>query len=115
MSQSTSSGKYLEKGDTVDLVISQGPEQTVATYRYSASVTAPSGYDVTSADIELLDSTGDTIQAWNGVTSFPYQVKVNDIEEESHGTLQITWYYTTEDGRNQTYVQEENVSFTKNN
>ena len=49
------------------------------------------------------------------MTSFPYQVKVNDIEEESHGTLQITWYYTTEIGMNQTYVQEENVSFTKNN
>ena len=115
MSQSTSSGKYLEKGDTVDLVISQGPEQKITTYRYSANVTAPDGYDVTSADIELLDSAGDTIQAWNGVTSFPYRVTAQGIEGESHGTLQITWYYTTEDGRNQSYVQEAAASFTKEN
>ena len=97
----------------MDLVISQGPEQTVATYSYSANITAPEGYDVTYANIDLLDSTGDSIQVWNRVTSFPYRVTVNGIEGESQGTLMIVWHYTTEDGRNQTYEQEEPVSFTQ--
>lgn len=113
MSQSTSGGSYLEKGDTIDLVVSLGQEEKIKTYSFSASISAPSGYTVTSADIELLDSTGDTIQAWNGVTSFPYTVKVTGIEGESSGTLQMTWYYTTDDGRNQSDVDERSVSFTE--
>ncbi|MCU6760768.1 Serine/threonine-protein kinase PrkC [uncultured Roseburia sp.] len=115
MEQSTSSGKYLDKGDTVDLVVSKGPEDTTPIYGYKANISAPSNVTVTSADIELLDSSGDTIRSWDGVTKFPYSINVTDIEGESGGTLQIIWYYTTEDGRSQTDVQEKKVTFTRLN
>ena len=115
MSQSTSSGKYLDKGDTVDLVVSRGPEDTTPIYGYKANISAPSNVTVTKADIQLLDNSGDAIRAWDGVTKFPYTINVTDIEGESGGTLQIIWYFTDANGENKTDIQEKKVTFSRLN
>lgn len=114
ISQSTSSGKYLPKGDTVSIVVSKGAEEKETLYKFGANVKAPSGYEVTGADIELIGAESDeVIQSWHA-TSFPYEINVSNIKDYSSGTLVIIWYYTGEDGsQRQSEPQEKSVNFNK--
>ena len=113
ISQSPSAGSTVEEGESVDFVVSLGAEDPV--YALKTSISAPTNYEVTSADITLLSSSGAVLWSQSGVTSFPYTVTVTDITGASSGTLSITWYYTDSNGESQTSVQEASVTFTQTN
>ncbi len=109
ISQSIASGKYVDKGTNISLVISLGSKKNY--YYCKATVTAPENDDVVSADIVLKGSDGKEIQSWSGIkiSKFPYVISVSDIEECDSGTVKIVWYLADGSSKEQT----ENVIFTK--
>ncbi|MCD7980850.1 MAG: Stk1 family PASTA domain-containing Ser/Thr kinase [Clostridiales bacterium] len=110
ISQSVSSGSYVEMGTSVDLVVSLGKE--VVTYYADLKVTAPSNVTVNYADIELYKAESDElIQSWTNQTSFPFVASVTGITGTDTGTIVIEWHYTDADGNSMTYTQEETVTF----
>ena len=111
ISQSIDAGQYVDKGASITIVVSSGPEQI--SYYIRSQVKAPTDVTVTSADIELYKSGGsDLINSWNGVTSFPYTVEEHNIDVPK-GTIVITWHYTDADGNAATSTQEKEISFNK--
>lgn len=109
ISQSIASGKYVDKGTNISLVISLGSKKNY--YYCKATVTAPDNDDVVSADIVLKGSNGKELQSWSGIkiSKFPYTISVSDIEECDSGTVKIVWYLSDGSSKEQT----ENVMFTK--
>lgn len=109
ISQSIASGKYVDAGTNISLVVSSGPKTVY--YKFSANLTAPAdSSSVTGANIVLKDSSGNVLDSWNNVSisSFPYHVEKGDITKDK-GTLEITWILS--EGTTQT--QTESVSFSK--
>ncbi|MCC8028387.1 MAG: Stk1 family PASTA domain-containing Ser/Thr kinase [Lachnospiraceae bacterium] len=110
ISQSVSSGSYVEMGTSVDLVISMGAEEV--TYYASIRITAPSNVTTNYANIYLYKAESDElIQSWTNQTSFPFTATVTGITGTDQGTIVIEWYYTDADGAEQTYTQEDTVTF----
>ncbi|MCD8156492.1 MAG: Stk1 family PASTA domain-containing Ser/Thr kinase [Clostridiales bacterium] len=111
ISQSVSSGKYVDMGTSVDLVISLGAKET--TYYINNSIKAPTNVTVAYADIELYKAESDElIGSWTNITTFPYTISVTGITGTSQGTLVIVWYYYDESGNVvASNPQEETVSF----
>ena len=88
ISQSISGGQYAEKGASITIVVSSGPEKI--SYYIKSPVKAPTNVTVTSADISLYKAeSSDLIQSWSGITSFPYTVEAHDIDVPK-GTIVIT-------------------------
>lgn len=109
ISQSIASGKYVDAGTNISLVISLG---TKTTYYYcNATITAPDSDEVTCADIVLTDSNGNQLQSWKGVkiAKFPFKISVTDITDCTSGKITIKWYLSDGSAKEQT----ENVTFTK--
>ncbi len=110
ISQSVSSGSYVEMGTSVNLVVSLGRE--TVSYYADLKITAPSNVTVNYADIELYKAESDElIQSWTNQTSFPFVATVNGITGTNTGTIIIEWHYTDDDGNAMTYTQEETVTF----
>jgi len=111
ISQSISGGQYAEKGASITIVVSSGPEKI--SYYIKSPVKAPTNVTVTSADISLYKAeSSDLIQSWSGITSFPYTVEAHDIDVPK-GTIVITWYYTDSNGTEQSQEQSQDVNFNK--
>lgn len=113
ISQSVKADSYAETGTKVDLVVSTGAAAQM--YKCEATINAPEGYTVVSADIELsVEGEDEPLGTWYDVKSFPYTISVKDIEGYSSGTVTIVWTYLDEDGVEQTsQPQEKEVSFKK--
>lgn len=110
-SQSISGGQYAEKGASITIVVSSGPEKI--SYYIKSPVKAPTNVTVTSADISLYKAeSSDLIQSWSGITSFPYTVEAHDIDVPK-GTIVITWHYTDSNGTEQSQEQSQDVNFNK--
>lgn len=109
ISQSIASGKYVDAGTNISLVISLGKKTDY--YYCKATITPPENDEVTSADIVLTDSNGNQLQVWAGIkiSKFPYTISVYDIEGSSTGTITITWYLADGTSNEQT----ENITFTR--
>ena len=111
ISQSIDGGKYAEKGASITIVVSSGPEKI--SYYIKSPVKAPTNVTVTSADITLYKAeSSDVIQSWSGITSFPYTVEAHNIDVPK-GTIVITWHYTDSSGTEQTQEQSQDVNFNK--
>lgn len=111
ISQSISGGQYAEKGVSITIVVSSGPEKI--SYYIKSPVKAPTNVTVTSADISLYKAeSSDLIQSWSGITSFPYTVEAHDIDVPK-GTIVITWHYTDSNGTEQSQEQSQDVNFNK--
>lgn len=111
ISQSISGGQYAEKGASITIVVSSGPEKI--SYYIKSPVKAPTNVTVTSADISLYKAeSSDLIQSWSGITSFPYTVEAHDIDVPK-GTIVITWHYTDSNGTEQSQEQSQDVNFKK--
>ncbi len=111
ISQSISGGQYAEKGASITIVVSSGPEKI--SYYIKSPVKAPTNVTVTSADISLYKAeSSDLIQSWSGITSFPYTVEAHDIDVPK-GTIVITWHYTDSNGIEQSQEQSQDVNFNK--
>ena len=111
ISQSISGGQYAEKGASITIVVSSGPEKI--SYYIKSPVKAPTNVTVTSADISLYKAeSSDLIQSWSGITSFPYTVEAHDIDVPK-GTIVITWHYTDSNGAEQSQEQRQDVNFNK--
>lgn len=111
ISQSISGGQYAEKGASITIVVSSGPEKI--SYYIKSPVKAPTNVKVTSADISLYKAeSSDLIQSWSGITSFPYTVEAHDIDVPK-GTIVITWHYTDSNGTEQSQEQSQDVNFNK--
>lgn len=111
ISQSISGGQYAEKGASITIVVSSGPEKI--SYYIKSPVKAPTNVTVTSADISLYKAeSSDLIQSWSGITSFPYTVEAHDIDVPK-GTIVITWHYTDSNGTEQSQEQSQDVDFKK--
>ena len=96
ISQSISGGQYAEKGASITIVVSSGPEKV--SYYVKSPVKAPTNVTVTSADISLYKAeSSELIQSWSGITSFPYTVEAHGIDVPK-GTIVITWHYTDSNG-----------------
>ncbi|MCC8151165.1 MAG: Stk1 family PASTA domain-containing Ser/Thr kinase [Lachnospiraceae bacterium] len=111
ISQSVSSGKYVDMGSSVDLVVSKGAEEV--TYYIKTSVKAPTNVTVAYADMELYKAESDElINSWTNVTTFPFTVSATGITGTDSGLLVITWYYYDDDGNVvASDPQEESVTF----
>ncbi|SDB16127.1 Stk1 family PASTA domain-containing Ser/Thr kinase [Eubacterium oxidoreducens] len=114
ISQGVASGKYVDSGTSVSIVVSLGPE--TVTYSFSTKITLPESSDneVKSANITLYDNSGNVLSSWNGVSaskfgSSGYSISVSDITSSKKGKLVIEWIL--EDGS--TSTQTESVTFTK--
>ena len=111
ISQSISGGQYAEKGASITIVVSSGPEQV--SYYIKSPVKAPTNVTVTSADISLYKAeSSELIQSWSGITSFPYTVEAHGIDVPK-GTIVITWHYTDSNGAEQSQEQSQDVNFNK--
>ena len=111
ISQSISGGQYAEKGASITIVVSSGPEKI--SYYIKSPVKTPTNVTVTSADISLYKAeSSDLIQSWSGITSFPYTVEAHDIDVPK-GTIVITWHYTDSNGTEQSQEQSQDVNFNK--
>lgn len=111
ISQSISGGQYAEKGASITIVVSSGPEQV--SYYIKSPVKAPTNVTVTSADISLYKAeSSELIQSWSGITSFPYTVEAHGIDVPK-GTIVITWHYTDSNGAEQSQEQRQDVNFNK--
>ena len=111
ISQSIAGGNYAEKGASITIVVSSGPEKI--SYYIKSPVKAPTNVTVTSADIILYKAeSSDVIQSWSGITSFPYTVEAHDIDVPK-GTIVITWHYTDSNGTAQSQEQSQDVNFNK--
>lgn len=111
ISQSISGGQYAEKGASITIVVSSGPEKI--SYYIKSPVKAPTNVTVTSADISLYKAeSSDLIQSWSGITSFPYTVEAHGIDVPK-GTIVITWHYTDSNGAEQSQEQRQDVNFKK--
>lgn len=111
ISQSISGGQYAEKGASITIVVSSGPEKI--SYYIKSPVKAPTNVTVTSADISLYKAeSSDLIQSWSGITSFPYTVEAHDIDVPK-GTIVITWHYIDSNGTEQSQEQSQDVNFNK--
>ena len=111
ISQSIVGGNYAEKGASITIVVSSGPEKI--SYYIKSPVKAPTNVTVTSADISLYKAeSSDLIQSWSGITSFPYTVEAHDIDVPK-GTIVITWHYTDSNGTEQSQEQSQDVNFNK--
>ena len=111
ISQSIDGGKYAEKGASITIVVSSGPEKI--SYYIKSPVKAPTNVTVTSADITLYKAeSSDVIQSWSGITSFPYTVEAHNIDVPK-GTIVITWHYTDSNGAEQSQEQSQDVNFNK--
>ena len=109
--QSVASGKYVDKGTRVDLVISKGPQEK--TYYVKSNVNAPTG-DITniSADMTLYDANTDKeIESWTNITSFPFTVEKHGITGTDKGRLEITWYFTDANGDDASSNQTADITF----
>ncbi|MCD8045964.1 MAG: Stk1 family PASTA domain-containing Ser/Thr kinase [Clostridiales bacterium] len=111
ISQSVSSGKYVDMGTSVDLVISLGAKET--TYYTNNEIKAPTNVTVAYANIELYKAESDElIGSWTNITTFPYTISVTGITGTNQGTLVIVWYYYDESGNVvASNPQEETVTF----
>ncbi len=115
ISQGIASGKYVDSGTKVSVVISLGPE--TKSYSFATTITAPKtddDVDVESADITLYDSSGNVIDTWSnvGISEFGtsgYKISISGITASSKGKLIIIWYLS--DGS--TSKQTSSVSFTE--
>ena len=111
ISQSIAGGNYAEKGASITIVVSSGPEKI--SYYIKSPVKAPTNVTVTSADISLYKAeSSDLIQSWSGITSFPYTVEAHDIDVPK-GTIVITWHYTDSNGTEHSQEQSQDVNFNK--
>lgn len=112
MKQSTSSGKYLEKGDTVDLVVSRGAE-TYELKNYTVEAEdLPEDVTIVSVSVDLKSGSGkslykDTADLTPGTTSIT--LNVTGIQGAESGVLEVTW----KDSDGETYTQKLDVTFTK--
>ena len=109
ISQSIAQGSQVQQGTSISLVVSLGTQSNK--YYCKATISAPSSAAVQSADITLLDASGNQLQGWSGISieSFPYTIFVSDIESSSSGTLCMVWHLSDGSIRE----QRENVAFTK--
>lgn len=121
ISQSVVSGKAVEKGATITLVISLGRKSTYYSLN-NYSINKPAGIteDATSvkAEITLYRSQEDSvINSWTA-TEFPYTINQAGIENcsEGHIVIRWEWHYLDEEGIDviQTDVTEiNNVPFSQ--
>lgn len=110
ISQSVSSGKYVDKGTKVDLVISKGPK--TVSYFFKSWVKAPTNVTVSYADITLYKGDmEEEIKSWTNITEFPYLTEVYGITGADTGKIVIDWFFTDENGEEGSYRQTENVEF----
>lgn len=110
ISQSVSSGSYVDMGTSVDLVISKGAEEV--TYYAKLKITAPSNVTTDYADIYVYKAESDElIQSWTNQTSFPFETTLSGITGTDQGTIVIEWHYTDADGNEQTNTQEDSLAF----
>ncbi len=111
ISQDPAEGKYVDKGSTVTLVVSAGPE--TITYGINRPLAAPTNVTIEYADIELYKSESDElINSWSHVTEFPFTIEAHGIDVPA-GTLSIMWYYTDESGQTVSSPQEEYLTFDR--
>lgn len=116
ISQSIPADKIVDEGSSITLVISLGPK--VKLYSFSAKIEAPKNEDgttnenVSSANIVLKDAAGNSLETWNNVSiaSFPYTISKSGIEDQTSGTVEISWLDATQ---NTISTQSQNVSFTE--
>ncbi len=116
MHQSTASGKYLEKGDTVDIVVSKGAD-TYELKNYTVEAEdLPEDVTIVSVSVNLKSSSGKSLldkplsqDLTPGTTSIT--VNFNGIQGAESGVLEVTW----KDSEGDTYTQKLNVTFTKAN
>lgn len=114
ISQSILDGKEVEKGTSIELIVSLG-KKTIY-YTYSTTINLPEDEkEYVSADITLLDDNGDELQSWKRVriSQLPLQIEKSDIANSSAGTLEIIWTYYDEFGDPQTYEDSQKVNFTQ--
>ncbi len=114
ISQSIVSGKYVDRGTSISLVVSLG-KKTVY-YSYQASIDVPGdGREYVSADISISNEDGQVLQRWKNVkvSSMPQLLTLPNIENSSTGTLTVIWTYLDDDGNKQTIEDSQKVNFTE--
>ena len=116
ISQSVVGGKYVDKGTSISLVISQGKKTVYYTYSETITVPKSDGKTYTKLDLVLKDADGNTLDTQgkavdNNSGSFTYTSP--DIANSTTGTLIKKWTYTDASGKSQTEENSSAVKFTQ--
>lgn len=93
--QSIAAGKQVEKGTTITISVSQGPEPaqnvTAATYSFKATINLPADTsNVSGATITLYDTAGNSLGQWNKAITDDLSISKNGLLAKE-GYLVITW------------------------
>lgn len=93
--QSIDAGKQVEKGTTITITVSQGPEPsqnvTAATYSFKATINLPADTsNVSGATITLYDTAGNSLGQWNKAITDDLSIYKNGLLAKE-GYLVITW------------------------
>ena len=97
--QSYSEGTYVDQGTAIDIKVSLGEEPKVTTYKYNASITAPSQSEApdyvsgTAVAIKLVTDDNQVLLETE-TTSFPYAGNYYNLSA-SGGTITMTYTVTT--------------------
>jgi serine/threonine-protein kinase len=97
-SQSLAEGSYVDADSAVDISVSKG--SGVVTYKYNASITAPTAEEAphyvsgTEVSVQLVTADG-TVLLDTRVSSFPQSANYYGLKSAS-GTITMTYTYTTE-------------------
>ncbi|MGN0342027.1 MAG: Stk1 family PASTA domain-containing Ser/Thr kinase [Roseburia sp.] len=106
-------GKFVDKGTTVTLTISQGKKSVYYSY-HSDALTAPEdGNTYTGGKVTLTSETGEVLWTTTFTGTNPGKVSVSNISGSSSGTLTIDWNYTDADGNSGVTTVSQGVTFTE--
>ncbi len=113
ISQSISSGTYVDMGTSVNFVVSLGEEETSYYVRLKVKALEGDNITVQYCNIYLYYAESDElITSWTNVTEFPYIAEIHGITDYNKGYYEIVWYYTDAEGNTQTYHQESDGDIT---
>lgn len=93
--QSIDAGKQVEKGTTITITVSQGPEPsqnvTAATYSFKATINLPADTsNVSGATITLYDTAGNSLGQWNKAITDDFSIYKGGLLAKE-GYLVISW------------------------
>ncbi len=115
-SQSLAVGSYVDQDSTIDISVSKG--SGIVTYKYNASITAPTAEEAphytagTEVSVKLVTSDG-TVLLDTKVSSFPQSANYYGLKS-AEGTITMTYTYTTE-GTSEVVTGEDGTQTTVTN
>lgn len=106
-------GKFVDKGTTVTLTISQGKKTVYYSYQSDALSAPQDGNTYTGGKVTLTNAAGEVLWTTTFSGTNPGKVSVSNISGSSSGTLTVDWNYTDAEGNAKVNTVSQSVTFTE--